>query len=57
MKKIIQGVITLNNEKNNDWSFETDDESFSNNIPTAIDEILDRETKSGEKFRITIEKI
>ena len=57
MKKTIEGVLTLNDEKNNDWSFETEDESFSNNIPAAIDEILDRETQAGEKFRITIEKI
>lgn len=55
--KIIEGTITCNNETNNDWSFETKEESFSNNICSAIDEILDRETMSGERFKITIEKI
>lgn len=56
-KKIIEGIITCNDENNNDWSFETEKDSMSSNICSAIDEILDRETKAGEKFRITIEKI
>ena len=56
-KKIIEGIVTCNNEANNDWSFETNDDSLSSCICSAIDEILDRETQAGEKFRITIEKI
>ncbi len=56
-KKIIEGVVTCNDDSNNDWSFETMDDSLSSGICSAIDEILDRETQAGEKFRITIEKI
>lgn len=56
-KRIIEGIVTCNNERNNDWSFETEEQSYSNNICSAIDEILDCETKDGEKFRIIIEKI
>lgn len=56
-KKIIEGIVTCNDSSNNDWSFETKDDSLSSGICSAIDEILDRETQAGEKFRITIEKI
>lgn len=56
-KKIIEGIVTCNNDSNNDWSFETEDQSLSNNICSAIDEILDRGTKNGEKFKITIERV
>lgn len=55
-KKIIEGIVTCD-DFNNDWSFETKDDSLSSGVCSAIDEILDRETKAGEKFRITIEKI
>lgn len=55
-KKTIEGIVTCNDEANNDWSFETEEQSLSNNICSAIDEILDRETKNGEKFKITIER-
>lgn len=40
-KKIIEGIVTCNNDVNNDWSFETKDDSLSCNICSAIDEILD----------------
>lgn len=56
-KKIIEGIVTCNNDANNDWSFETKDDSLSSGVCSAIDEILDCETQDGEKFRITIEKI
>ena len=39
------------------WTFETDTHQFSSNIPTALDELLDIETKDGDKFKITIEKL
>lgn len=55
-KKIIEGIVTCD-DFNNDWSFETKDDSLSSGVCSAIDEILDRETKAGEKFRMTIEKI
>lgn len=38
-KKIIEGIITCNDENNNDWSFETEKDSMSSNICSAIDEI------------------
>ena len=56
-KKIIEGIITCNDENNSDWSFKTEKDSMSSNICSVIDEILEYETKAGEKFRITIEKI
>ena len=56
-KKIIEGIITCNDENNSDWSFETEKDSMSSNICSEIDEILEYETKAGEKFKITIEKI
>ena len=56
-KKIIEGIVTCNDKDHNDWSFETEEDSLSNNICSAIDEILDRGTVNGEKFRITVEKI
>lgn len=55
-KKITEGIVTCNDD-NNDWSFETEEQSLSNNICSAIDEILNRETKNGEKFKITIERV
>ena len=27
------------------------------NVPTAFDELLDKETKDGEKYKVTIKKI
>lgn len=56
-KKIIEGIVTCNDCSNNDWSFETEEQSLSSNICSAIDEILDCETKKGEKFKITIERV
>ena len=49
-KKIIEGIITCNDENNSDWSFETEKDSMSSNICSAIDEILEYETKAGEKI-------
>ena len=37
--------------------FETDTTSYSVNIPKAIDEILNIESKDGEEYRITIEQL
>jgi hypothetical protein len=56
-KKIIEGIVICNDDSNNDWSFDTKDDSLSSGICSAIDEILDRQTQAGEKFTITIEKI
>lgn len=56
-KKNIEGIVTCNNSLNNDWSFETEEDSLSSGVCSAIDEIMGRETESGEKFRIIVEKI
>ncbi|EOS45183.1 hypothetical protein C809_03022 [Lachnospiraceae bacterium MD335] len=56
-KKIIESIVICNDDSNNDWSFDTKDDSLSSGICSAIDEILDRQTQAGEKFTITIEKI
>lgn len=54
MKKEIVGYV---GEDNGNWFFENDKESYSANVPTAIDEILDIESQVGDKFKITIEKL
>lgn len=54
MKKEIIGYV---GEYNDNWCFETDEESYSSNIPAAIDEFLGIESKDGDKFKITIEKL
>lgn len=54
MKKEIIGYVRGYNDN---WSFETNEENYSFNIPTAIDELLCIESKDGDKFKITIEKL
>lgn len=54
MKKEFIGFV---GEYSDTWTFETDTHQFSSNIPTALDELLDIETKDGDKFKITIEKL
>ena len=54
MKKEIVGYVDY---YSGNWGFETDEESYSSNVPTAIDEILDIDSKNGDKFKITIEKM
>lgn len=54
MKKEIIGCV---NYYSGNWSFETDEESYSFNIPSVIDELLGIESKDGDKFKITIEKL
>lgn len=54
MKKEMIGYV----EKVNDiWFFGNEKESYSSNVPTAIDELLDIDSQEGDKFRITIEKL
>ena len=54
MKKEITGYVK---EDNGNWGFDTDKESYSSNIPTAIDELLEIDSQDGDKFKITIEWI
>lgn len=54
MKKEIIGYV---GEYNDDWFFENEKESYSSNVPTAIDELLGIDSKDGDKFKITIEKL
>lgn len=54
MKKEIIGYVK---EDNGNWGFDSDKESYSSNVPTAIDELLGIDSKDGDKFKITIEKL
>lgn len=55
-EKTIDGEVVLND--NGVWGFQTDDnESYSSEVPTAIDSILGINSQHGERFRITVEKI
>ena len=56
MTKEFIGTIHHNQERDR-WSFETKENSFSEDIPAALDELLDDCTCAGEKYKITIEKI
>lgn len=53
-KKEIIGYVK---EDNDNWGFDNDKESYSSNVPTAIDELLGIDSQDGDKFRITIEKL
>lgn len=54
MKKEIVGYV---GEYNDCWSFDTDKISYSSNVPTAIDELLEIDSQDGDMFKITIEKL
>lgn len=54
MKKEIVGTIK---DYSGTWTFETEDKQYSEGIASALDELLDYETVSGEKYKITIEKL
>ena len=54
MKKEIIGYV---GEYNDGWFFENEQESYSSDVPAAIDELLDIVSKDGDKFKITIEKL
>ena len=54
MKKEFIGYV---GEYSDNWCFETDKESYSANVPTAIDELLGIDSQDGDKFKITIEKL
>lgn len=54
MKKEFVGYV---GEYSDTWVFETEDQQYSSNVPATLDELLDTETKDGEKYRITIEKL
>ncbi len=54
MKKEFIGYV---GEYSDIWVFETEDQQYSSNVPVALDELLDTETKDGEKYKITIEKL
>lgn len=57
MKKEIVGYVNYYSGNWDNWYFETDEESYSFNIPAAIDELLDICSQNGDKFKITIEKL
>lgn len=54
MIKEITGCVT---EDNSNWYFETDKETYSSNIPAAIDELLGIDSQDGDRFKITIERM
>lgn len=54
MKKEIVGCVS---EENNIWGFGNDEESYSSNVATAIDDLLGIDSQDGDKFRIVIEKL
>lgn len=54
MKKEIVGVVTHGGY---DWYFESDDTSYSNDVVVALDELLGEETKVGDRYKVTIEKL
>lgn len=39
------------------WTFENDENCCSENVVRAIDELLSIDSKDGDKFKITIEKL
>lgn len=54
MKKEFVGYVR---EYYDAWVFETEDQQYSSSVPAALDELLDIETKDGEKYKITIERL
>jgi hypothetical protein len=56
MKKEVVGTILLI-EKSNDWIFETEDSTYIEDVPEAIDQLFGDIACNGDKFRITIEKL
>jgi hypothetical protein len=59
MKKEIIGYVNYysDNWGSGNWGFETDEESYDFNVPTAIDELLEIDSQDGDMFKITIEKL
>ena len=54
MKKEIIGYV---GEYSDNWCFKTEEESYISNVPIVIDELLGIDSKDGDKFKITIEKL
>ena len=54
MKKEIIGYV---GDYNDNWYFKTEEESYEANVPIVIDELLGINSKDGDKFKITIEKL
>ena len=54
MKKEIIGYV---GDYNDNWCFKTEEESYGDNVPTAIDELLEIDSQDGDMFKITIEKL
>jgi hypothetical protein len=54
MKKEIIGKV-VHHEKYDRWSFETSDNSYSADVPSALDELLNDTTCNGDVVKITIE--
>ena len=55
MKKEIIGYV---GDYNDNWHFKTEEESYGANASiVVIDEFLGIDSKDGDKFKITIEKL
>lgn len=56
MKKVIEGTVTYSQDID-DWSFETENHSYSADVCEALDQLLEGITYLGEKYKITIERL
>lgn len=54
MKKEIIGIVTHGGY---DWYFESDEDSYSADVVTALDELLGEETSKGDRYKVIIEKL
>lgn len=54
MKKEIIGYV---GQYNDGWFFVNEKECYDNNVVALIDELLGIDSKDGDKFKITIEKL
>lgn len=61
MKKEIAGYVRAHERswilEDDYWTFENDENCCSENVVRAIDELLCIDSKDGDKFKITIEKL
>jgi len=53
MKREFIGII---GHDFNDWFFETDEQSYSADVVTALDDLIG-ETSAGDRYKIIIEKL
>jgi hypothetical protein len=55
-KSIIEISGTVRTD-GHDWYFETEDAIFTANVPTALDELIGKDTEKDDKYKIIIEKL